>query len=63
MNFSISLELGPFYEITYIDGSKIKFQVIGGPNAEARVIKDANTEVSAIPSILQNFKSVIRLDD
>lgn len=63
MNFSISLELGPFYEITYMDGSKIKFQVIGGPNAEARVIKGTNTEESAIPSILQNFKSVIRLDE
>lgn len=63
MDFKISLELGPVYEVTYLDGSKIRFQVVGGPNVEARILGRVEDGTITIPSILQNFKSVVRIDE
>ncbi len=60
MNFTISLELGPTYEVTYLDGSRIQFQVIGGPNVEVNVI---GKETATVSSILQNFKSITKIDE
>lgn len=63
MNFSISLELGPKYEVTYLDGSKIIFKVLGGPNTEVFVLDNADGETSTVSAILQNLKSIVKVDE
>ena len=63
MDFKISLELGPTYEVTYIDGSIIRFRILGGPNAEVHILGSADVESSTVPSLLQNFKSVVKVDE
>lgn len=48
----IDLELGPYYQVTYTDGSIIKFQVVGGEPLNVRVINEQYKVVETKPLLL-----------
>ncbi len=63
MDYKIPLELGVIYEVTYIDGTKIRFKIVGGPNLEAHVINSTDRETSTVASILRNFESIVKINE
>ncbi len=56
---SIKFELGVEYQITYSDGSKVRFTVIGGQDVLARV----NGETKPLSDITKYFTKIERLGD
>lgn len=60
MEKTFTIELGVPYEVEYNDGSKLRFTLIGGP--EASVKKD-DGECSDVLTILKNVKHVNKISE
>lgn len=61
MELNIHLELGPKYQVTYADGAKIVFQIVGGANLD--VIVDGKTCQSGLERLLTDFTSITKISD
>lgn len=58
----INLELGPYYQVTYTDGSVIKFQVVGGEPLNVQVIDEQDNVVETKPLLLiGNFEKIEKI--
>ncbi len=62
MELSIQFELGSFYMVTYKDGTQLKFQVVGGPNADVNIIGN-DSALHNLNSLLQNFERIEMVTD
>lgn len=61
MKPTISLELGPTYEITYDDGTVRTFIVQGGPDVQV-FFKDSR-ECEGLFSATKHFKKIEKIDE
>ena len=61
METTIHLELGPMYQVTYANGTKIVFQIQGGPNLNV-IINDEIGKMG-LEGLLQNFISLVKISD
>lgn len=60
MEPNIQLELGPKYQVTYANGTKIVFRIVGGPNLD--VIVDGDCK-SGLECLLTDFTSITKISD
>ncbi|MBO4571101.1 MAG: hypothetical protein J5699_04170 [Bacteroidales bacterium] len=62
MELMLHLELGPIYQVTYDNGTVIRYKVIGGKNPVVeQIIDNGDSRILPLSDMLMNFKIIEKI--